>query len=299
MSSVIKMLSDKRSITIPSFAREVHYETIMGSAAYNLATDLSDIDIYSFCIPSKNIVFPHLGGFIHGFGTAPQGFDQYQQHHIKDPNGKEKEYDIVIYNIVKYFSLCMDCNPNMIDSLFTPDNCVVHATDIGRHVRSNKNLFLSKKAHFTFKGYAFSQLHKCDVKKYENSKRKETVERLGFDPKHLYHVRRLLGEAEQIMLTGTIDLGADNEALKAIKRGDVKPEEVREWFQSKEAQLDKLYHESTAVPHAPDEDKIKQLLIDCLEMHYGSLSDILIRSDNTYREVVMAVKKALQDGGCL
>jgi predicted nucleotidyltransferase len=299
MTSVVKMLSDKKCISVPSFAREVHYETIMGSAAYNLATDLSDIDIYAFCIPSKNIVFPHLGGFIPGFGTVPHGFEQFQQHHIKDPNGKDKEYDIVIYNIVKYFTLCMDCNPNMIDSLYTPDRCVIHATEVGRLVRANKHLFLSKKSFHSFKGYAYSQLHKCDVKKYENSKRKDVVERLGFDPKHLYHVRRLLGEAEQILLTGTIDLGADNEALKAVKRGDVKPEEVRAWFQDKEAQLDKLYHESTAVPNTPDEEKIKQLLIDCLEIHYGSLSDILIRSDSVYKDVVSAIKKALQDGGCL
>ena len=335
MASVIKMLSDKGSITPPSFAKETHYEVIMGSVAYGVSNDMSDVDIYSMCIPPKNIVFPHIAGYIDGFGSKPQGFEQYMKHHISDPNGEKKDYDVVIYNIVKYFDLCMGCNPNMIDSLFVPERCVIHATEIGRHLRTNRKLFLSKKAHHSFKGYAFSQLHKIDVKmkgaknlhdfekkhgtdssKYDHSQkatfdmlmdnyeaieshRKSRVRDMGFDSKFLYHVRRLLVESEQIMTTGDVDLEADREALKAIRRGDVSPADVMEWFASKEKQLDEVYNTSTAVPHKPDEEAIKNVLIDCLEIHYGNLSDILVRSDSTYRDVIMQIKKVMQDGGMI
>lgn len=43
---------------------------------------MSDVDIYGFTIPPKNIVFPHLDGYIHGFGKQPEQFEQFIQHHI-------------------------------------------------------------------------------------------------------------------------------------------------------------------------------------------------------------------------
>ena len=52
----------------------------------------------------------------------------------------------------------------MIDSLFTPDNCIIHCTQAGRLVRDSRRLFLSKEAWKKFRGYAWSQLHKMDSK---------------------------------------------------------------------------------------------------------------------------------------
>ena len=72
----------------------------------------------------------------------------------------DQEYDITIYSIVKYFQLAMENNPNIIDSLFTPANCVTHSTQIGNMVRENKELFLHKGSFHKFKGYAFSTLNK-------------------------------------------------------------------------------------------------------------------------------------------
>lgn len=336
MASVVKMLSEKGVITPPPYVKDTHYEVIMGSNAYGVSNDLSDMDIYGFCIPPKAIVFPHLAGYVEGFGSKPTGFEQFQKHHIADPNGIEREYDMVIYSIVKYFDLCMGCNPNMIDSMFVPDRCVLHATEVGRLLRSNRKLFLSRKAHHTFKGYAYNQLHKVDVKtegakklfefeskngkdvstmsftdietynqllsKFEaiQSHRKHGVRETGYDAKFLYHVRRLLVESEQIMTVGDIDLEADREALKAIRRGEVKPQEVRDWFSAKEKHLDELYNSDKChVPMRPDEEAIKTLLLNCLEIHFGSLSDIMVKSDSTYQNLVMQVKKLFQDSGVL
>src|SRR3989304_8179191 len=71
----------------------VSYETIMGSMAYGVSSDASDMDVYGFCIPKKDMIFPHLSGHINGFGKKPQGFDQWQEHHINDPSAN-KQYDI-------------------------------------------------------------------------------------------------------------------------------------------------------------------------------------------------------------
>lgn len=136
----------------------------MGSYAYGVSSDNSDVDVYGFSIPPKGIIFPHLDGYISGFGHKPEIFEQYQQHHIKDV-GAKKEYDLSIYNIVKYFNLVMENNPNCIDSLFTPRNCVLHSTEVGEMVRNDRKIFLHKGSWHKFKGYAYSSISKVKDKK--------------------------------------------------------------------------------------------------------------------------------------
>lgn len=145
MSSVTFKLAEKELIQPPRWLpANVHYETITGSVAYGVSGDASDMDVYGFAIPPKEVVFPHLVGEIAGFGTpiAPR-FEQFQKHHINEPD-TGRQYDLAIYSIVKFFQLCMENNPNMIDSLFTPRRCVLHSTEIGEMVRSNRRLFLHK-----------------------------------------------------------------------------------------------------------------------------------------------------------
>ncbi len=119
MTSIVEKLVRLNLIKPPSFvASNTVYETQIGSIAYGISTDSSDKDVYGFCIPSKEIVFPHTIGVIYGFGNQGQTFEQFQQHHIYKQDEK-KEYDLTIFNIVKFFKLAMECNPNIIDSLYT------------------------------------------------------------------------------------------------------------------------------------------------------------------------------------
>ena len=111
MSIFDKLVKKQLIKNYPGFMKNnIHYEVIMGSVAYGVSSDTSDLDIYGFCVPPKHIIFPHLTGEILGFGKQSERFEQFQKHHIKDDSVK-KEYDISIYNIVKYFQLCMQNNP--------------------------------------------------------------------------------------------------------------------------------------------------------------------------------------------
>lgn len=266
---------------MPRFLEDnIHYETIMGSVAYGVSSDTSDMDIYGFAIPPKDVVFPHLRGEIEGFGTPGPRFEQFQQHHIADPdalNGKGRSYDVAIYNIVKFFQLCMENNPNMIDSLFTPITCVLHATQIANLVRERRRMFLHKGAWVKFKGYAYAQLHKMQTKQ-PHGRRKELVEQQGMDSKYAYHLVRLLNEVEQILTEGDLDLMRNREQLKAIRRGEWSADQVKVYFEEKERHLEGVYAAST-LPAVPDEAGIRQLLLDCLEHHYGSLSGCVVNPD--------------------
>jgi predicted nucleotidyltransferase len=170
---ILDELHKKKLIAPPHFIlANTQYLTIMGSNAYgvadtNVKDKVPDFDVYGFCIPPKEYIFPHLRGEIPGFGTAGTKFDQWQQPHILDPDanmGRGKEWDFQIFNIVKMFELCRQGNPNMLDSLFTPENCIVHITQVGRKVRDNRKLFVSKLVWDKFRGYAFSQMAKLESK---------------------------------------------------------------------------------------------------------------------------------------
>jgi predicted nucleotidyltransferase len=206
--STIAYLTEKGLAHPPRWLpTNTHYETIMGSVAYGVSADTSDMDVYGFAIPNKDEVFPHLRGEILGFGRQVKRFDQYQEHHIQDRDamgGHGRVYDITIYNIVRYFMLAMENNPNIIDSLFTKQTCVLHCTEIGNMVRDNRKKFLHRGCWPKFKGYAYSQLHKIQIKTPMEGKRQELVDTYGYDTKFAYHVVRLLLEAEQILAEGDI-----------------------------------------------------------------------------------------------
>ena len=267
-------------------------EVIMGSVAYGVSNDTSDMDVYGFCMPPKEYIFPHLRGEITDFSTQGKTFTTWQQHHIDDPESR-KNYDLCIYSIQRFFRLCMENNPNMIDALFVPRRCVLHSTAIGELVRENRKLFLHKGSWPKFKGYAYGQLNKMRTKKPEG-KRLAIIEEFGFDVKFAYHVVRLIGEVEQILTTGDLDLESNREVLKAIRAGEWTKERITDYFESKEKQLEQVYADSK-LPYSPDEEAIRALLMKCIESHYGSIDAVTRDSDlrKTLMEIGTLVNEAL------
>jgi len=283
MPSTVARLTDAGLITPPAWLPDnIMFEGIQGSHAYRVAVDGSDFDVVGWCIPPKETIFPHLAGAIDGFGRQKKRFVCYQKQHAHDSQargGHGRQYDLNIYNIVHYFHLCMENNPNMVTSLFLPADCILHITQVGEMVREKRHIFLHKGAWHRFKGYAYSQLAKMSTRSPgAGSKRAATVEQYGFDVKFAYHLVRLMYEIEQILTTRDLDLRRNTEELKAIRRGEVSEAKIRAFFAAKEKFLEGLY-ETTHLPWKPRENEIKQLLLDCLEQHYGTLSGCVITEE--------------------
>lgn len=288
MGSITQKLQQAGVISPPSFLpHNVVYEALMGSYAYGASTDDSDRDVYGVCIPDKLTLFPHLAGEIQGFGRQIKRFEQFQQHHVQHG---DKQYDIQIYNIVKYFQLLLDNNPSVLDSLFVPFNCVLFTSQVGNMIRESRKMFLHKGAFHRYKGYAYSQMHKMSSIE-RTGKRKEICDKHGWDVKFGMHLVRLLDYIEQILTTGDLDMQRNSEQLKAIRRGEVSEEEVRKWASEKELQLEKMYAESK-LPWGPDEAAIKQLLLNCLELHYGSLADC-VSKPNAEKQALLEIQQVL------
>lgn len=278
----------------PSWIQKaVQYEVLTGSFAYSCSDGLSDYDILGFCMPSKEMLFPHLAGKLHGFDEI-ETFGQWQKHHVidKDANaGKGQEYDFTIYNIVKYVKLCHDNNPNMIDTLFVARDCILHSTPVAEMIRARKELFLSKKCFHKFTGYLHSQISKLDREPV--GKRKALVDLHGFDTKYAMHGVRLSCQIEQILTDGTLDLRRDAEMYKAIRRGEWTLKQVKDWVGSKELHLQQLY-EKSKLRHKPATKEIKQLLLDCIETHYGTISEAEIVNPDKYKSLVDQIRELVQ-----
>jgi len=290
MSSMIDKLRADGFCRPPTWiAGNIMYETIMGSTAYGVSLKDSDWDMVAFCVPPKDIVFPHLGGVVQGFGRQIKKFVCWQEHHIRT---QKRVYDLNCYNIVHYFHLCMDNNPNMLDSLFVPRECITHTGKVGEMIREARHSFLHKGSWHRYKGYAFAQLNKMG-KKDGDGKRQVSIERYGYDVKQAYHLVRLLDEIEQILSTGDLDLRRNREHLKAIRRGEVEEQDIRKWAAEKEHFLEELY-ESSDLPWGPDEEAIKALLLNCLEEHYGTLEGCIVTDNQpivALREIADVLEK--------
>ena len=124
------------------------------------------------------------------------------------------------------------------------------------------------------------------------SKRQQDSIINGYSTKFAYHVVRLMNEIEQILIERTLDLTRNNEQLKSIRRGEWSLEQIQQYFQDKERALERTYSEST-LPYKPDENKIKLLLFECLEMHYGSI-DTAVQRDVSIQNVVREIESVLE-----
>jgi len=120
---------------------------------------------------------------------------------------------------------------------------------------------------------------KTEVENTANT-RTPLVLQFGYDTKYVYHLVRLMGEVEQILKEGDLDLQRDKERLKAIRGGEWTEERIREYFAEQEKILEKAYNESE-LPYSPKdvEPKLKTLLINCMEEHYGSLEGCVVQPD--------------------
>jgi predicted nucleotidyltransferase len=112
-----------------------------GSHAYGTSTPTSDEDF-------KGVVVPPLKYF---FGFL-EHFEQAEFKHQVDG------LDMVIYDIRKFMKLATDCNPSVIEVLFTDPSDHLVLTPIGQFLLDAREHFVSRKAHYTFSGYAHQQI---------------------------------------------------------------------------------------------------------------------------------------------
>lgn len=119
--------------------RQLIYSTIAGSRAYGTNIATSDEDIRNVYIETPREIL---------------GIDKFEQDVF---DGDEDRVD---FGLRKFVALLKECNPSIIELLGTRDCDVKFINNYGRMLRENYKIFLSKRAYFTFAGYATQQLRR-------------------------------------------------------------------------------------------------------------------------------------------
>lgn len=266
------------------------FMTHHGSYAYATNNEDSDFDYYGIVIPQKHVLFPNSAGIIKNFGNQGEDFLHYHPSNENELIYNKKKIDLHVYSIVRFCHLAMS-SINVVETLFTAPECINHNNRIGEYLRENRFMFLSKQLAKNVKAYAYAQFHKTTGVDREGN-RKKIVDEFGYDSKSLSHTVRLASEAEQILIEGNLDLRKNKEMIKAVRRGELKLDDVSKWFLEKDILLDKLAIDSK-IPDTVNENKIKHILLNCLEMHYGDLSAIINKQDKGINDCVVDEIKAV------
>jgi len=130
------------------------YKCISGSTSYGTNTPESDLDIRGvFRFPKEKYL------------TLKEPLPQ-----ISDESN-----DITFYSLKRFFELIKTANPNMIELLWIPDDCVEYKSPIMQKIIDNRLLFISKKAYYTHSAYAYAQTKRSKgANKWVNNPKSET-----------------------------------------------------------------------------------------------------------------------------
>ena len=116
--------------------------TLGGSHAYGTNNENSDIDVRGCVLNSKMQILTN------------ENFEQFVN----------EATDTTIYSFNKLISLLSNCNPNTIELLGNKPEHYLYVSKIGKELIDNAHLFLSKRAAYSFGGYATAQLRRLDNK---------------------------------------------------------------------------------------------------------------------------------------
>ena len=111
-----------------------------GSHAYGTNIATSDVDFRGvFCADPINIRTPFFP--------------------VRESDDKTEE-DTKLYELAHFMKLCLDCNPNIVETLWVDDKDITFRTPAYDHLRRHRHELLSSKVAFTMSGYAKGQLER-------------------------------------------------------------------------------------------------------------------------------------------
>jgi predicted nucleotidyltransferase len=206
------------------------YRCVVGSRAYGLAEDDSDVDRRGFYLPPA-VLHWSIAGVPEQLETA--------------------DHEECYWEIGKFVHLALKANPNILECLYTP--LVEHMAPLAEELRGMRGVFVSRMVYQTYNGYAMSQFHKM------NRHLRNTGQ---MNWKHAMHLIRLLLSGIAALREGAIrvDVGEHREALLAIRRGETPIERVEAWRQRLHREFDAALAR-TDLPERPDYGRANAFLI--------------------------------------
>lgn len=199
------------------------YSCIVGSRAYGLEHEESDIDRRGIYLPPAELHWSLYG--------VPE--------QIEETGGTTDE---VYFELQKFLTLSLKANPSVLECLYTP--LVETETELAKELLQNRDRLLSRLVYQTFNGYVLSQFKKLesDINQYGEPKWK-----------HVMHLIRLLLSGITTLQEGVMPVEVDEckSELLQIRRGEMPFDQVNQWRLDLHKQFDSAF-ENTKLPERPD-----------------------------------------------
>jgi|SRR5215472_15527879 len=178
----------------------------------------------------------------------------------------DNEMDLCFYSVRKYVGLLLKSNPNVLGLLYMKPEMYLYRTDSFDYLLENRDIFASQQAYNSFIGYAHGQLHKMEnqaYKGYMGQKRKELVDKFGYDCKNAAHAIRLLKMGNEFLETGGMNVWRTHDAnqIRDIKSGKWKLDEVKLYAKHLMEVANKALATSP-LPEHPEYKKAEEILVD-------------------------------------
>ncbi|AWN21993.1 nucleotidyltransferase [Deinococcus irradiatisoli] len=209
---------------------QVQLRVVVGSRAFGLDTDTSDIDRRGFYLPTAEQHWSLWG--------VPEQLE----------NDETQE---VYWELQKFLTLALKANPNVLEVLSSP--LVEHATPLAQELLDMNSAFLSTLVYQTYNGYVLSQF-----KRLEADLRNHGEIRW----KHAMHLLRLLLSGIAVLEKGEVlvHVGEHRETLLAVKRGELAWDELNRWRLALHRQFDDAVAHSR-LPDRPDYGRVNAYLL--------------------------------------
>jgi predicted nucleotidyltransferase len=184
---------------------------------------------------------------------------------------KEGEWDLVVYELRKFVGLLIKGNPNVLSLLWLPEDLIIEKNFIGEELIAKRDLFTSKAIYKTFIAYANSQLRKMTSGTFEGymgDKRKQLVEKFGYDTKNSAHCIRLLKQGIEFLTTGELIVKRPDSAyLLDIKDGKFTLSQIQDEARRLQGLIDEAFVRSK-LPEKIDFQKIEKWLVKLLSYQF-------------------------------
>jgi hypothetical protein len=175
-------------------------------------------------------------------------------------------WDVVLYSLRKFANLLIKQNPNAIAMLWLEKEDYLYLTETSQLLIDERELFSSRQCYTHFVGYAKGQLNRMTHvthRGYLGAKRKQLVEKYGYDCKNAQHLVRLLRMGKEFLHTGKLNVRRtwDRDLLISIKRGEWPLERVYKYTAELFTEVEDAVKTSPLPPRL-DLKKINNLLVE-------------------------------------
>jgi uncharacterized protein len=212
-----------------SLFRFVQFRCVVGSRAYGLDQEDSDVDRRGFFLPPADLHW--------GLAGVPEQIE----------SDREECY----WDVGKFIRLGLKANPNVLECMYSP--MVERSTPLAQELINMRGIFLSRHVHRTYNSYVLSQF-----KKMEQDLRNAHALRW----KHVMHLIRLLLSGVVVLRQGFVPLRVEEhrERLLAIRHGEIPWDDIERWRLRLHRDLDEAL-QTTSLPEHPDYVRANKFLL--------------------------------------